>query len=275
MTLLSEHREEADAAAQAADVAVSVAETLDELQQVRDVMEAVWGPSVVPPLNLLRAMSFAGSGMLLARRDGQPIAFGLGVLGWGTGTHFHSHQVGVVPGARSSGVGFAIKMAQRAVCLDHGVSEMRWTFDPMLRGNAVFNLVRLGARITEFIPNCYGERNDNFNAGDTTDRVKVSWQLNTQVGAQLVSVSSSAPSLIDVGETVGRSSTPVVEGAVIPVPDGYHALRDANREVGAQWRRAVSVALVDVLDAGLSIAGVSDAGYVVGAPVRDQRTAGI
>lgn len=260
------HHDDAHVAARAAGVAIDIAETLEDLESVRGVMESVWGASVVPPLNLLRAMSFAGSGIHLARKEGQPIAFGLGVLGWAGGAHFHSHQVGVVPGARSTGVGFAIKAAQRALCLDHGVAEMRWTFDPLLKSNAKFNLVRLGARLTTFIPNCYGLRNDNFNAGDTTDRVKVSWNLGKPVGGRLLSASSSAPRLVDADATVKRSSQPVSEGAVVPLPDGYHALRGDNPVRAGQWREAVRVALLDVLDSGLSIEGLCEEGYVVGGP---------
>lgn len=257
-------RNEARDAAGAAGVEITTAESLEQLQQVREVMDAVWGPSVVPPLNLMRAMSFAGSGLLLAYRGDTPVAFSLGILGWGGGTHFHSHQVGVVPGERSSGVGFALKMAQRVECLDNGVTEMRWTYDPLLKSNASFNLVRLGAHIISFIPNCYGVRNDNFNTGDTTDRVKVSWRLDAPVGGVKLVDGDTVAMLIETDARVARSAAAPREGSVIPVPDAYHELRDADPDLGAQWRQAIGVAISDVLSAGLEIIGVNSLGYVVG-----------
>ena len=174
----------ASEAAAAAGVSITPVATLDDIDALRAVMGEIWGPSVVPPRNVLRAMSFADTGLLLARDDGRVVGFSIGLAGFTGGLHFHSHQVGVVTDHRSTGVGYAIKLAQRVECLRHGIDEMRWTFDPMLRSNAVFNLLRLGARVIEFIPDAYGRRDDAFNTGDVTDRLKVSWNLTTVIGAE-------------------------------------------------------------------------------------------
>ena len=231
---------------------------------VASLMNEIWGPDVVLPLNMLRAMQFAGNGVLLARRNKIPVGFSVGVMGWSNGLHFHSHQVGVVESERSTGVGFALKMAQRAACLVSGVTEMRWTFDPLLYSNAVFNLNRIGARITEFLPNVYGTRNDHFNLGDVTDRVKVCWNLDSDVGAQGVTANPHAPRLIEITETVARTNQVVVVGSVLPIPPDYHALRASSKVVAKMWRVAMSSALLDVFESGHSIAGVGEQGYVVG-----------
>ena len=68
----------------------------------------------------------------LTRLPAGPLGFALGWLGWEGGVHFHSHQVGVRSGGRGTGVGAALKLAQRALCLEQGITEMRWTFDPLL-----------------------------------------------------------------------------------------------------------------------------------------------
>ncbi|MCX6526488.1 MAG: hypothetical protein NTU52_00655 [Actinobacteria bacterium] len=233
-------------------------------ESVASLMNEIWGPDVVLPLNMLRAMQFAGDGVLLARRNKIPVGFSVGVMGWADGLHFHSHQVGVVESERSTGVGFALKMAQRAACLVNGVTEMRWTFDPLLYSNAVFNLNRIGARVYEFLPNVYGARNDQFNLGDVTDRVKVCWNLDSDVGALSVTASPVGPRLIDVTETVIRSNQEVVVGSVLPIPPNYHALRASNKDLASMWRVAMSSALHDVFESGHSIAGVGEQGYVVG-----------
>ena len=170
----------------------------------------------------------------------------------------------MVESERSTGVGFALKMAQRAACLVNGVTEMRWTFDPLLYSNAVFNLNRIGARMSEFLPNVYGARNDQFNLGDVTDRVKVCWNLDSDVGALSVTASSCAPRLIDVTETVIRSNQEIVVGSVLPIPPNYHALRASNKDIASMWRVAMSSALHDVFESGHSIAGIGEQGYVVG-----------
>ena len=51
-----------------------------------------------------------------------------------------------------------------------------WTADPLVRGNAFFNLVKLGATMVAYHENFYGVLEDGFNAGDS-DRVVLRWDL--------------------------------------------------------------------------------------------------
>lgn len=226
---------EAAVAAAAAGVEIAPVATPDELDVLRATMAAVWGPEVVPPRNVLRGMALGGAGLLLARRDGQPIGFALGWPGWHDGLHFHSHQVGVHAAARGSGAGLALKLAQRAQCLQHGITEMRWTFDPLLAANATFNLVRLGARVIGFLPHCYGDRSDAFNTGDVTDRVEVSWQLDRPVGGEWL-------------QPGGRDG--------ISVPADYQRLRHDDPAQADHARRDIGTALTALFAEGGSIAGL-------------------
>jgi predicted GNAT superfamily acetyltransferase len=140
-------------------------------------------------------------------------------------------------------VGLALKLAQREQCLAHGITEMRWTFDPLLWANARFNLVRLGARVVGFFPHCYGDRRDAFNTGDQTDRVEVSWQLDRPVGGAAVAA------------TRGDS--------VIVVPHDYLALRSADPDRAATLRASVGAALAELFARGGAVRGMNDDGYVV------------
>jgi predicted GNAT superfamily acetyltransferase len=266
-TLVHDAEVSAALAAAAADVAIDTIDAVADLQDLRELMHQIWGPEIVPPRNLLRGMAMAGSGIALARRAGEAVGFSIGLLGWTGGVHFHSHQVGVLAAERGSGVGYALKLAQRSQCLAHGVTEMRWTFDPLLASNAAFNLVRLGATITTFIPDCYGARTDAFNTGDVTDRVKVSWRLDRPVGAPALSPDMAAEpliALVDDGPRVARSVALARPGAFIPLPDGYHLLRGEHPAAAASWRNATGAAFVDCFESRLNIVGYGPLGYVVG-----------
>ena len=243
MTTPAEAHDEAHAAAQAAGVVITAVATPDELDVLRSTMESVWGPEIVPPRNLLRGLALGGACLLLAHQGDEPIGFALGWLGWDGGVHLHSHQVGVRTGTRGSGVGFALKLAQRAQALDHGITEMRWTYDPMLMSNARFNLGRLGARVVDFLSHCYGDRVDAFNTGERTDRVEVSWRLDAPV----------------VGDTVDPA-----HGTVLPVPPDYPSLRRDRPDDAASARQRVSAALADAVGRGVSVLGVCADGYVIG-----------
>jgi len=248
-------------------VVIDTVEAVGELQQLRELMHQIWGSEIVPPRNLLRGMAMAGSGIALARRGGSPVGFSIGILGWGDGVHFHSHQVGVLASERRTGVGYALKLAQRAHCLAHGVTEMRWTFDPLLASNAAFNLARLGAAVTAFIPDCYGARTDAFNTGDVTDRVKVSWCLDQPVGSSALKPAWTGEpliALVDGGARAVRSPVSVRPGSFIPLPVNYQLLRVENPELAASWRTATRAAFVDCYDNGLSVVGYSSLGYGLG-----------
>ena len=51
-----------------------------------------------------------------------------------------------------------------AWALERGLSEVTWTFDPLVRRNAWFNIEVLGGHITEYVPNFYGTMSDSINA---------------------------------------------------------------------------------------------------------------
>lgn len=236
-------RSGAIAAAQKAGVEIAPASSVHEIDELRGLVESVWGPEVVPPRNLLRGMAIGGACLLLARRDGRPVAFALSFLGWDGGVHLHSHQVGVHESMRGSGVGLAMKLAQRADCLERGITEMRWTFDPVLRSNAHFNLVRLGASVVAFLPHCYGDRRDAFNTGDTTDRVEVAWRLDQPVGGALV--------------------VPADTDEVVEVPADYLSLRASDPVAAAAVRHAVGSRLAEAMAQRRPVLGLCDRGYVV------------
>ncbi|MFC6354610.1 hypothetical protein [Luethyella okanaganae] len=174
----------ADAAGATAGVAVRLVAPGD-LASVVGLFERTWGVGRSPDASMLQALDHAGNTVLIAtdatsRRGAGPVGATLGFLGWSGGTHLHSHMNAVVPWRRSGGVGYALKLFQRAICLQNGVDEMRWTFDPLIRRNAHFNLVKLGAEVTHFWPDFYGRLDDTITGSDRSDRFEVRWRLASE-----------------------------------------------------------------------------------------------
>src|SRR5665647_2394984 len=133
---------DAERAARDAGLTVRAAESVSDLQALIAVGEDIWGPNGTLAINEMRAVAVAGGVLLgaydLAAETKGPVGFLVGFLGWNGGLHVHSHQTGVLTGRSGGGVGYALKLAQREVCLRHGIDEVRWTFDPLVRRNTSF-----------------------------------------------------------------------------------------------------------------------------------------
>ncbi len=90
-----------------------------------------------------------------------------------------SHMSGVLPPYRGKGIGFRLKSNQRLWALEKGYRTIAWTFDPLQRINANFNLRRLGAVGVAYYVNFYGDMPDELNRGMPSDRLEVVWDLSS------------------------------------------------------------------------------------------------
>jgi predicted GNAT superfamily acetyltransferase len=268
-TTLEQATDTATRIADAAGVRVRVLETMPDLIAAMDAFRAVWGfEAGRAPISaeLLRAMSFAGGYVSGAIADGRVIGASAGFIGQhADGVHLHSHISGVVATWQGRHVGLALKQHQRAWALARGIETIEWTFDPLVRRNAFFNLVKLGADVVGFEPSFYGEMHDAINAGDETDRAVVRWDLASPVAA---AASQGALNRDDESGTVvleaGNDGFPVVSVPSGPVlrawiPVDAVELRHRDPASGRAWR----VALRDTF--GAAVRG----GYIATAMSRD------
>ena len=223
------------------------------------------------PRELLRAFQHAGSVMIGAETGDEVVGFVLGFLGFSGGFHLHSHMLAVVSPWQARGIGGALKLAQRAMCLDEGIEEARWTYDPLVGRNAHFNLVKLGAAAVRFLPQHYGSMSDRLNAGDRSDRFEVRWRLSDQRTEQALGGRASRPATGDVllrpdeadaDWPVEASSGTPQPGAVIRIPGDHLALRGRNPEAGRAWREASARAFSKCFEAGLEATWYEAGAYV-------------
>lgn len=160
----------------------SVAQT-DELRQVGNVPAAIWGmgEQEAIPYHLLVAFQHAG-GLVLGAFDGErAVGLAVGFLGTREGKLLHwSHMTGMLPEYQGRGIGSQLKWLQRQLVLEQGYDCIAWTYDPLQRGNAAFNIHRLGCVCNRYRKNVYGEMSDRINMGLTSDRFEVRWWLNSE-----------------------------------------------------------------------------------------------
>ena len=222
----------------------------NDLTVANDVLQRVWGSDTpLAPLELLVAISHTGGYVAGAFHGDEMVGASLGLLAVHRGRPaLHSHVTGLLPVARGSGLGRAIKLHQRAWAIEHGLGCITWTFDPLVRRNAWFNLAVLGAHAEAYLPSFYGSMTDSINAGDESDRLYVSWDLADDV--------PTTP------RDAGSSPDPI---ALVPTPEDVVDLRRRDPVAVATWRMTTRSALVGALEAGHTIVGFTRGGdYVIG-----------
>jgi predicted GNAT superfamily acetyltransferase len=250
-------------AARGADVELRPLTSIEDADRILAVMIATWGEHQLLPREMIRALGHSGNTPWGAFDGDELVGY---VLGWAgvdrsEGLHAHSHMLATLPDRRHRGIGFALKLAQRAQCLEQGISLVRWTFDPLLSRNAHFNLIKLGVTADRFLPNFYGEMTDALNRGERSDRLMVRWDLEHE---------PAGPARDDGFEVLGRvghdpatpSPTPVRSPsgapALIRIPREYHDLRQRDRGLADEWRAATGAAFSACFGEGLIATGFTD-----------------
>ena len=240
-------------AAATAGVRLAPLLTVEECDLIHRVEAATWGDEQLVPREMIRALSDSGNVPYGAFEGSEMIGF---VLGWagvgGDGLHVHSHMLAVLAARRHAGVGYALKLAQRALALEQGISVARWTFDPLIARNAYFNLAKLGAVVDRFERNFYGEMTDVLNRGERSDRGVVRWDLDPTPGRPGPEIPPDAAAVVRATD-----AGPVVEGpaagdlALVEVPPDIGEVRDRDTRRAHAWRDAVAEGFEACLGAGL------------------------
>ena len=247
------------AAAEEAGITITKLTELEDADRVGRVITSLWGEESVLGAPLTRAFQHAGSVLVGAEAQGDLVGFVFGFVGFDGGLHLHSHMLGVVPEWQRRGVGFALKLAQRAACLDQELDEVRWTFDPLIARNARFNLVKLGAIAPRILIDFYGEMADLVNRGDRSDRFEVVWRLRSERVERALEGELEEPrfgeAILEVVE--GEAATPRLigvvpsEGATVAIPRDYLSLREKDAALGRQWREKAAEAFVSCFQTAL------------------------
>lgn len=155
--------------------------TADELAALPEFEVRIWGATnEVVSGNLLVAVVSEGGVALGAFADDHIVGAAFGFPTRDPDV-LHSHYMAVDPAYRRRGLAVELKQRQRAWCLEHGYSTMRWTFDPLQLANAHLNLQVLGVEGTSYHVDHYGALG-GINGGLPSDRLTVTWDLRSPRG---------------------------------------------------------------------------------------------
>ena len=272
--------EAANAAALAAGVSVRRVTELAEHNAVVQLFEEIWRPDANSPMSteLLRALSKSGNYVVGAHDGGKLIGACVGFFSAPHDGVLHSHIAGVLPSGTGRHVGYALKLHQRAWALQHEIRRIEWTFDPLVARNAYFNVVKLGGRPAEYLPNFYGGMRDGINGIDDTDRLLLHWNLRDSRVVDACAGSWRAADVAELGRRGavvaldrGSNGAPVAGSAatagaaisLVAVPRDIEALRITDPGPAAEWRAAVREVLGGLLGTGARVTDFARDGWYV------------
>jgi predicted GNAT superfamily acetyltransferase len=220
-------------------------ESPDDMAAIVTVFQQVWGTTTpIVNVELLRAMAHSGGYVAGVYDTDRLIGASFGFLARHQGEPaLHSHVTGILPGVQHSGVGRSIKLHQRDWAAAREIAWITWTYDPIVRRNAWFNIEVLGAHVSEYVVNFYGAMSDSINAHDESDRLVVAWPTDP-------SVPRPAPT----------DGTRVIH---VDTPDDIVFLRRTDPGEALEWRRRVRKELGERIDAGATVTGFTRAGQYV------------
>ncbi len=157
--------------------------TVGEFRQALQLQKEVWNFEDIElvPVRLFVVGEKIGGHVIGAYDRNEMVGFAYGLPGFrGNHRYLHSHMLAVREGFRDAGLGRALKLFQRELCLRQGLELIEWTFDPLENKNAYLNLEKLGAIARRYTVNQYGITSSPLQGGLPSDRLIAEWWLNSR-----------------------------------------------------------------------------------------------
>jgi predicted GNAT superfamily acetyltransferase len=256
------------AATETSNIVIRDIESIVEMRVVESFEKEIWGcdDRDIVPLTMLAAARESG-GILIGAYDGRSlVGFAFGFVGLEDGeTVHHSHMLAVNSSHRSHNLGYRLKLAQRERTLKQGIKRMTWTFDPLQAMNAHFNFAKLGVLADKYKVNFYGETTSSPLHQTGTDRLWVSWLLDSPRVKERIDQNSpldlksiAKTTLVRCTDTSTPERVATVSDSVgiasIAIPHDIGSIERSDPDLARQWRKETRGAFSEALAAGFVVA---------------------
>lgn len=232
--------------------------TADDFRQVMDLEQRVWGFTDLNDMVTLPVFTITvkRGAILIGAYDetDHMVGFVYSIVGMKPGRQVlqWSHMLGVLPEYRNSGLGRALKLAQRERALAQGYELVEWTYDPLQAMNAHLNFAKLGVVAEEYHRNVYGESTSVLHKGTPTDRLVAQWWIaRPHVARRVAPASDLAVTTHELAEAAPVNVTHPTQAwlansdiflarderrLVLEIPTGFTDMQRDAPALALEWR---------------------------------------
>jgi predicted GNAT superfamily acetyltransferase len=244
---------------------------LDDFDACVVLQKETWGEQYtdIVPASLLKVSQKIGgilAGGFTGRGEMKGFVFGMTGVRDGNVVHW-SHMLAVRKEMRGTGLGKRLKLFQREQLLSDGISQVQWTFDPLVARNANLNLNSLSATVSEYVTDMYGESGSELHSGVGMDRFIVNWNLNDPAVVRAAQGTKTGPGpqrsspvvntrMSSDGRVTLVDQDPVSEPEVqIEIPSDVETMLRRSVEEAVRWRVNTRGAFLRYMERGYRVEG--------------------
>lgn len=242
----------------------------EEYGQLADVFQAVFAlrDRATPPAWLMEDTTKVG-GLTLGLWDGDKgVGFSYAIAGFDSaGPYLYSSGLGVLPGHRSRGQAYEMKVAQRTLAREIGYRRIKWTFSALRSVNAHLYLSRLGGVAPEYEFDARGSLDSDWvtEGGVPLDEFIVEWDLDSERVRSRVDGAGAKARQADVycisrcsGTGPGRmleevDIDPTADRVLCEVPADFQYLVNNALDLAMDWRTKTRPAFAALMEQGFAL----------------------
>ncbi|MFC1732105.1 hypothetical protein ACFL6I_17505 [candidate division KSB1 bacterium] len=233
--------------------------TIQEYQDFVEMEKFIWrlpdyGDCI--PVHILKAVQEIG-GLVLGAYENTTMVGMLMIMpaySLEDGFHHHSHILGVHPKWVYNKVGYLLKKTHYEIAVTRGIKKVTWTYDPLQGPNGNLNIAKLGATVSTYHINYYGEimGESELISGLPTDRFWVEWSVDSERVRSRIrgTAAKNKEQILSHMEPVNsvkysRDNCQVITGyrtdlksqkILVEIPYDFQSLFDSDKETAMEWR---------------------------------------